>query len=215
VAPYNILGHVPDEEEIISILPRLKNSKATGPSGMKAEHIKEWYYEAYPHQRPRMNRTSFDEGPSEEDEATRNATPNPENWNLLVSTVQHMLHTGDIPTRASWAYRAVIPKPQGGSRGIGLLEILWKLVEAIIDQRVNKTAKFHDILHGFRNHRGTGTSIIEAKLQQELTHLQGKPLFQVFLDLSKAYDTLHRGRSLSTLQAYGMGPCLIRLIKHN
>jgi Reverse transcriptase (RNA-dependent DNA polymerase)/Ulp1 protease family, C-terminal catalytic domain len=132
-----------------------------------------------------------------------------------VETIQHIYASGDIPTELNWAFLAVIPKPQGGSRGIGILETLWKVIEAIIDTRISKSVQFHDILHGFRAKRGTGTAIIEAKLHQELSSIQQKTLYQVFIDLSKAYDTLHRGRALATLSAYGIGPRTLHLIKTN
>jgi hypothetical protein len=33
-----------------------------------------------------------------------------------------------------------------------------------------------------------------------------QPLYQVFLDLTKAYDTLDHDHTLSILEAYGVGP---------
>jgi hypothetical protein len=41
VAPYNIDDSVPTPEEIAKAVGRLKIDKASGPSGMKAEFIKE------------------------------------------------------------------------------------------------------------------------------------------------------------------------------
>jgi hypothetical protein len=200
VKPYKIPDHPPTEEEIAVAVARLKNNKATGPSKMKPEHFKEWYTEAYP-------------PPPKEGQDP--PTPFKDNWLALVGLVQHIFATGQIPTEASWGILAVIPKPQGGVRGIGILEALWKLIEAIIDTRIQSNIQFHDILHGFRKSRGTSTAIIEAKLHQELAHIKRKTLFQVFLDLKKAYDTLHRGRALDTLQAYGVGPNILRLIRRN
>jgi hypothetical protein len=37
------------------------------------------------------------------------------------------------------------------------------------------TIKLHSSLHGCQNGRGTGTAIIEAKLAQQLAHLEQKP----------------------------------------
>jgi len=36
--------------------------------------------------------------------------------------------------------------------------------------------------------RGTGTATIEAKLAQQLAWMEQEPLYQVFVDLRKAYD---------------------------
>ena len=60
----------------------------------------------------------------------------------------------------------LIPKGTSGDyRGIGLLEVIWKLLERVLDARVSK-AELHNYLHGFRARRGCGTVIMEAKLLQ-------------------------------------------------
>ena len=71
-----------------------------------------------------------------------------------------------------------------------MIEIVWKLLEAIFDTLVKKAVHFHDILHGFRAKRGTGTAILEVKLAQGLASIEQVPLFLIFLDLHKAYDTV-------------------------
>ena len=43
--------------------------------------------------------------------------------------------------------------------------------------------------YGFREGRGTGTAKLEAKLVQQLTRIAHEPLFQVFLDVRKVYDS--------------------------
>jgi hypothetical protein len=90
----------------------------------------------------------------------------------------------------------LIPKDGGRQTcGIGLTETLWKIIEAIVDTRCRVAIRFHDILHGFIQRRGTGTAILEAKLAQELAAIENDPLFVVFLDLQKAYDTVDPPRS--------------------
>ena len=39
------------------------------------------------------------------------------------------------------------------------------------------------------------------------------PRYTVFLDLTKAYDTLDRPRTLEILKAYGVGPNIINIIE--
>ncbi len=41
----------------------------------------------------------------------------------------------------------------------------------------------------------------------------GEPLYQIYLDLRKAYDALDRGRCLKILAGYGVGLNLLRLQK--
>lgn len=181
---------VPSEAEIEDAIPRIKLGKASGPSGMKAEDFHEWLADA-----------------------RRKENPDTTRWLALVATIQHIFKTGNVPKEVCWTLLALLPKPDGGVRGIGLLEVTWKLCEAIIDTRVKQVVKLHDCIHGFTAHRGTGTAIIEAKLQQELASIRSQPLFQVFLDLKKAYDTLDRPRVLQTCKDYGMGPQLRQVLK--
>ena len=62
----------------------------------------------------------------------------------------------------------LIPKGMSGNyRGIGLLEVIWKLLERVLDARLLEV-ELHDYLHGFWAKRGCGTGIIEAKLLQQL-----------------------------------------------
>ena len=68
--------------------------------------------------------------------------------------------------------------------------------------RLTASITYHDFLHGFRAGRGTGTTILEAKLLQKLESLRDKVLYVIFLDLYKAYDTLDKYICLEILEAY-------------
>ena len=58
----------------------------------------------------------------------------------------------------------LIPKGNSGDfRGIGLLEVVWKVIENIIDTRL-KCAPLHNALHGFRTGRDCGTGIMEVEV---------------------------------------------------
>ena len=50
-----------------------------------------------------------------------------------------------------WNILVLLPKVNEYTRGIGLLEFLWKSVKSISDTWVNMTVKFHDVLHSFRD----------------------------------------------------------------
>ncbi len=72
----------------------------------------------------------------------------------------------------------------------------------------------HDSLHGCLALQGMGTGIIEAKLAQQLAHLEQRPFFGVFIDLWKAFDAMDQGRCLKILVLHGLGPQMLCLI-HN
>ena len=73
----------------------------------------------------------------------------------------------------------------------------------------------HDSLHGFRVDWGRGMEILEEILDQQLVGLVHEPLFQVFLDVRKAYDSLDRGWCIEILRGYMMGNRMARLIAHH
>jgi hypothetical protein len=74
--------------------------------------------------------------------------------------------------------------------------------------------ELHDAVHGCRNQRRTGTAGIEAKLAQQLAHLEQVPFYGVFLDLKKAFDAMDWERYILILKGYGVGPNMIRLIRN-
>ena len=64
----------------------------------------------------------------------------------------------------------------------------------IMNNRPCNAITLHDALHGFRQGTGTRTATMEANLAHKLTVIVHEPLYQVFIDVQKAYDYLDRGR---------------------
>ena len=110
-------------------------------------------------------------------------SPQRERWACLIDLVQHMWRTREIPQELGWAILVLIPKGTTDTRGIGLLETLWKVVEALIDTCLHASLQMHKVLYGFRVGRGTGTAIMKLKLVQELANIDQDLLFLVFLNL--------------------------------
>ncbi len=52
------------------------------------------------------------------------------------------------------------------------------------------------------------------KLTQSLAWRDQCPLYQIYIDLKKAYGVLDREQTLDILEAYGVGPKMLRLQKH-
>ena len=123
-----------------------------------------------------------------------------------------MWETGSILTELGCIMLVMIPKGNLDTRGIGLLEVVWKVAETVFDTRIKSVVQFHNVLHGFCAGRGTCTAIMELKLAQELASVDQDKIFLVFLDLRKACGNLDRGRLLKTIEGYGEGPKLQGLL---
>ena len=106
----------------------------------------------------------------------------------------------------------LLPKSDGGQRGIGLQDTLWKVVSAIVDSRCKSKIEFHDALHGYVAHRGTGTAIAEPKLFQQLAAISQRTSWEVFVDLRKAFNCVDRPCTLEILEQYGVGPWVLRIL---
>ena len=83
----------------------------------------------------------------------------------------------------------IIPKGGGGYRGIGLVRVVWKVCTLIMNSRIQSAIILHNTLHGFRQGMGERTDIMEVNLEQQLAGTVHEPLFQVFIDVKKAYDS--------------------------
>ena len=103
-------------------------------------------------------------------------------------------------------------KGGGYYRGIGLIYPIWKVLEVRIDNRL-KVLDDHDCLNGFLAGRCMGTAATEVKLAHHLSYIEQVPLYGVFIDLQKAYDAMDRGRCLEILEAYGVGPKMLKVIR--
>ena len=131
----------------------------------------------------------------------------------MVRLVQRNFMDGTPPLELAWKTMVLTPKGNGEYRGIGIIEVSWKVCAAAVNCRLKRGFILHNALHGFREGQGTGTATLEAKLVQHLSGISQKPLFQFFLDIRKVYDSLDRGKFIEVLRCYGMGTNLACLLK--
>ncbi len=145
--PFAIDDNPPSEEELRIAVSQLSHGRCGGASGIRAEHIKAWLRGAKKEEDPEYGANHIGAGKS---------------WREFVEISTSVWATGNIPQQLCWVVTVLIPKGGGEYRGIGLLELIWKVMERVMDLRLEKI-KLHDSLHGCLAGQGTGTGIIEAK----------------------------------------------------
>ena len=123
-----------------------------------------------------------------------------DNWTRVVDLVQSALREGELAEEATWKAVVLISKGKKDYWGIGLVEVMWKVVAEILNFRLTASITFNNFIHGFRAGRSTGTATLEAKLLQQLAALGEEVLYVIFLDLHKAYDALDRSRCIDILK---------------
>ena len=95
---------------------------------------------------------------------------------------------------------------------IECIDVLWNTVSGVINHQIGETITYHDFLHGLRSGRVTGTVSLKSKLLEQLTEMGEEVLYEVFLELRKAYDALGWEQCLDILVGYGFRTCTEHLL---
>jgi len=92
--------------------------------------------------------------------------------------------------------RVFIPKPGGGQRGLGIPNVVDRVVQQAVLQVLELVFEptFHTSSHGFRPKRGAMTAIAEAK-----EHLEAGYRTIVDFDLAQFFDRVHHQRLLDRI----------------
>ena len=131
----------PSDEEIRRAVKKSRNGRSGGASKMRAEDLKTWLHMA----------ECEEEAQEKGVDAYRHASSA---WRMVVELIQQVWDTGEIPRQMLLTIVVLIPKGNSGDyRGIGLLKVIWKVIERVMDKRMSGIES-HDTLHGFRAKRG-------------------------------------------------------------
>ena len=95
-----------------------------------------------------------------------------DNWKRVMDLVQSAFREGNLAEEATWQAVVLITKGKKDYCGIGLVEVMWKIVVDILNIRLTASIAYHDFLHGFWVGCGTGTATLGGKLIQQLAALR-------------------------------------------
>lgn len=106
--------------------------------------------------------------------------------------------------------RVWIPKPGGGERGLGIPNVVDRIVQQAVYRILGPHYEptFHPSSHGFRPGRSCHTAIAEA-----CKHLEDGHEWVVDLDLEKFFDRVHHDRLMATLEQQIEDDRLLLLIR--
>ena len=121
-----------------------------------------------------------------------------------------------------WSHMNIIPVPKSGDlsktdnyRGISLTCIIAKIYNRMILNRIRSEIdiRLRNNQNGFRPKRTTVAQILA--LRRIIEGVQGNNLTAIltFIDFKKAFDSIHRGKMMQILKAYGIPPNLLRAIE--
>ena len=163
---------VPIEDEIEGAVKCLRNHRSGGILGMRSEHLKGWLAAARKKEKEEAEAGKETTDSTKGGEVTETTYTEASNWAMVVELVQKSFREGQLAAEATWQAMVLLTKGGKYYCGIGLVEVMWKVVAAILNRRLAASITFHDFLHRFWAGRGTGTATLEAKLLQKLAALR-------------------------------------------
>ena len=132
VKPFVVPDAAPEDSEIrAAVKDGLKWDQVGCALLFKAKHIKQWLKD-------------MEEGEKSGQEGLG------DKWKVFVRLITLIWETGAIPTADDVGGHCPVAHGRGDFREIGLLEPFWKVLEIIMDHRL-QVFGFHDCLHGFVN----------------------------------------------------------------
>jgi len=193
-----------DMDESISskhALRRSKNTKRTDPPAMTMEEVasQENLKEAF------------------KQVASNKGAPGPdgksiEEVKVRLGEILSLLHKKllDESYRPGMIKRVWIPKSSGGERGLGIPDVIDRIVQQAVLQILSPHYEptFHPSSHGFRPEHSCHTAIEEARL-----HIEEGFDWVVDIDLEKFFDRVHRQRLVARLEQRIEDRRIIRLIQ--
>ena len=115
-------------------------------------------------------------------------------WEKVVGEIQEAFHKGHLTEECVCQTVILIPKGNVYFRGIGLVEVIWNTVTEILNHCMMAAIQYHDTLNKLFTRIGKGYASLEDKLIQQLMAMREELIYEIFLDIHKAYDYSDCGR---------------------
>jgi hypothetical protein len=121
-----------------------------------------------------------------------------------------------------WSFMNIIPVPKSGDlsktdnyRGISLICIIAKIYNRLILNRIRSIIDplLRTNQNGFRPNRTTVAQILAVRRIIEGVKSNNLEAILTFIDFKKAFDSIHRGKMMRILKAYGIPQNLLRAIE--
>ena len=138
-----------------------------------------------------------------------------ETWEFrqdILRSMQHILESGTLPT--SWRDAEICPIPKGKQafRPISLLNSIAKVMERIVSNRLKDEFTPRETQFGCRPGHSAPMALVRLLHQSAMSYGEGKELYIMSMDLSKAYDRVNRAELLRKLIHRGISSYLIHFI---
>ena len=139
---------------------------------------------------------------------------------IILGFINKSYSTKNLPQE--WKTLIIVPVPKSGDltkpdnyRGISLISLVMKLYNRMIMNRLRPVLDplLRISQNGFRQKRTTVGQIVA--LRRLLEGAQGNNLscIMTFIDFRKAFDTIHRGKLIEILRAYGVPDKIVEAIE--
>ena len=138
---------------------------------------------------------------------------------IILSFCNNALVNGEKPSQ--WSVLNIVPIPKSGDlslsgyyRGISLSSFVAKTYNRLILNRIRPVldSRLRTNQNGFRVGRTTVGHILAMRRLIEGIKANQLPAIITFIDFRKAFDTIHRGKMLKIMRAYGIPEQLVNAI---
>lgn len=130
---------------------------------------------------------------------------------LALDFINRAYESGKLPEK--WSILNIVPVPKSGDltktdnyRGISLSSLLAKTFNRMLLNRLRPALDplLRTTQNGFRQKRTTVEQIVALRRILEGVRERNLPAVITFIDFRKAFDTVHRGKMVKILRAYGI-----------